>query len=288
MNYLFAGNRGFVLQRMRDRGLPLAAIYAVEGSFLERELDREGVPFETLPPKGAFVERLARTDFDVFVSNGCPHILPIERLSESGTKRFVNVHPSPLPELRGADPVPGALLLGKDSGASCHLMDDGIDTGPLIARVTIPMTDELDAGLLYQLSFLAEVEAFEQALGRDFRPDEALSVTSPREGCYYTFAPEDLRLDLSRSEAEIVRQVRAFSSRSKGVWFEHRGERLRAFSADVLTHPTVLAYAKDAQENQIVFRYEQALILRRKECCLRLDRLEGEVGVLCVGDTLSA
>src|SRR6185295_17658889 len=93
------------------------------------------------------------------------------------------------------DPVPGALLFGRDAGATCHMMDDGIDTGPIISQVRIPYSEELYAGLLYQLSFKAEQEVFRLALARNFRPARAQSAA--KDIVYYTRKKEDLRIRFS-------------------------------------------------------------------------------------------
>ena len=132
--FVFAGNRFYVLEEMLAEGLDLVQILAVENSYLQRVLTKKGIEFTVIESKKHLVSVLAETAFDIFLANGCPFILPISRLSD-GRKTFLNVHPSPLPDLRGTDPVPGSLLHGRDSGATCHVMDDGVDTGPIIARV---------------------------------------------------------------------------------------------------------------------------------------------------------
>lgn len=53
----------------------------------------------------------------------------------------LNIHPSLLPKLRGPDPVAHAYRLGlEETGVTIHLMDDGWDSGPILAqqRVRIP------------------------------------------------------------------------------------------------------------------------------------------------------
>ena len=177
--FVFAGNRFYVLEQMLLRELNLVHILAVRGSYLQRVLEQKGVEFTVVESKGQLIETIEATDFDYFVANGCPYILPITQLS-TGEKKFVNVHPSALPDLRGADPVPGALLHERDAGATCHVMDDGIDTGGIIARVVIPNTPDLECGLLYQLSFLAEAEVFQRERGG--LPLRDLTVDPTRHG----------------------------------------------------------------------------------------------------------
>jgi methionyl-tRNA formyltransferase len=69
---------------------------------------------------------------------------------------FVNVHPSLLPRLRGATPVPTAILEGATAtGVTVMRVNTGVDAGPILAQVGEPIRDE-DTGqtLLERLSEL--------------------------------------------------------------------------------------------------------------------------------------
>ncbi len=61
----------------------------------------------------------------------------------------LNVHPSLLPRHRGPSPIPAAILAGDPvTGVSIMLLDEGMDTGPVLARTEIPIADEDDATTL--------------------------------------------------------------------------------------------------------------------------------------------
>ena len=54
--------------------------------------------------------------------------------------RIVNTHPAPLPEFPGAHPVEDVLAAGVDAtAATVHYVDEGIDTGPVIAASKVPV-----------------------------------------------------------------------------------------------------------------------------------------------------
>jgi methionyl-tRNA formyltransferase len=273
MDILFAGNRAHVLKEMLRTGMRPRRIFAVKGSYLERELAVEGIAHEELPAAPAFIELLMEERFDLFLSNGCPVLLPISRLKSEDRKYFVNIHPSYLPDLRGVDPVPGALLHGRDAGATCHVMDDGIDTGGIIAQVRIPFSEDLDAGLLYQLSFIAETEAYRAAAKLNFEPQKA-GGRAP-ETVYYTFKPEHLRIDWSEPLTTIAHRIKAFGAKSKGAWFEHEGERVLARDAEVVTNSFLVEHAPAYAEGQVVFAYERKLLVRHREGFIKLKDLDG-------------
>jgi methionyl-tRNA formyltransferase len=52
----------------------------------------------------------------------------------------LNIHPSLLPRHRGAAPVPGAILAGDTlTGVTLMRMDEGLDTGPIVAQCEVPL-----------------------------------------------------------------------------------------------------------------------------------------------------
>jgi phosphoribosylglycinamide formyltransferase-1 len=53
---------------------------------------------------------------------------------------MINTHPALLPAFPGAHPVRDALAHGvKVSGATVHLVDSGVDTGPILAQEAVPV-----------------------------------------------------------------------------------------------------------------------------------------------------
>lgn len=62
---------------------------------------------------------------------------------------FVNCHPSLLPAYRGPNPYICALLDGvRETGVTFHLIDSGIDTGPILAQVPVPVSAQETGGSL--------------------------------------------------------------------------------------------------------------------------------------------
>lgn len=282
--YFFAGNRFFVLQKMLELNLPLVRIFAVPDSFLERELQRNQIPFEKLTNKQKLVETLQQEDFEFFISNGCPHILPVSLLQQGNNKIFVNIHPSLLPELRGADPVPGALLHRLTSGATCHLMNDSIDDGDIIAQVAIEMTSCLDSGLLYQLSFMAEREVFLDGYQRNFQP--SVKQFLEKHNVYYTFREKDLEISFGEGSEYIVSRVKAFNTHSKGAYFYHRDQQFKVFDAEEVNNPYLLQRIENYKENEVVFKYEGKLLIRKDVNFLKLKQIHGDLSYIKIGDIL--
>jgi phosphoribosylglycinamide formyltransferase-1 len=79
---------------------------------------------------------------DLVVLAGFMKILPANFVSAL-TPNLINTHPSLLPLFPGAHAVRDALAAGAQvSGATIHVVDEGVDTGPHIAQVSVPVTAE--------------------------------------------------------------------------------------------------------------------------------------------------
>jgi methionyl-tRNA formyltransferase len=144
----------------------------------------------------------------------------------------VNIHPSLLPRWRGAAPVERAILEGDaETGVTIMLMDEGLDTGPILLAERIAIGAETTAGELRER--LAEIGgrlAVEAIEGLD--AGRIAPRPQPDQGVTYAakIAREEERLDWREDATKLARKVRAFQPRP-GTWFEHEGERVRVLAA---------------------------------------------------------
>lgn len=271
IRYTFAGNRASVLQKMIELNLNVVKIWAVDNSYLQRFLDEKGIPYTLIKDKGTFIEEIKQESFDYFISNGLPIILPIDEL-KTENKEFINIHPSLLPDLRGKDPVPGALLFGRSIGTTCHYMDNGIDSGDIIAQVEIENTSDLEAGLLYQLSFIAEAEVFEKAFRKEFASEGRQEING--DEIYYSFREEDLRIDLEEDSIEAINaKVKAFDTRNKGAYFVYDNKRYRCTNVEKVVNKYLIHTMGSRPDYSCVMMYENKIIYKRRETYLKLTVL---------------
>lgn len=98
----------------------------------------------------AIAEATAEHDPDLIVSAGFMKILGREFLSRF-PGRVVNTHPALLPAFPGAHAVPEALEHGvKVTGCTVHLVDAGVDTGPILAQQAVEVLDGDDEQTLHE------------------------------------------------------------------------------------------------------------------------------------------
>ena len=101
------------------------------------------------------LERLvAEHEPDLVVSAGFMKVLGPAVLA---AHRVVNTHPALLPAFPGAHAVPNALAYGvRVTGTTVHLVDAGVDTGPILAQQAVPVLDDDDEQTLHERIKVAE------------------------------------------------------------------------------------------------------------------------------------
>lgn len=93
---------------------------------------------------------------DLVVLAGFMRILP-RSVVDALSPKIINIHPSLLPAFPGAHAVRDALAAGAHvTGATVHIVDNGVDTGPVIAQTEIPIPAGISEAELHDL--IREVE----------------------------------------------------------------------------------------------------------------------------------
>jgi phosphoribosylglycinamide formyltransferase-1 len=146
---VLVSGEGSNLQALLDEGLPVVAVASNRPGV--RALGRAaaaGVPSATFE-LGTYPDRAARDaaiagwfdehGVELVVCAGYMHLLEpvfLERFSG----RVVNVHPAPLPDFPGAHPLEDVLAAGAtQAAATVHYVDEGVDTGAVIASEPVPV-----------------------------------------------------------------------------------------------------------------------------------------------------
>jgi methionyl-tRNA formyltransferase len=176
------------------------------------------------------LERYVRqADVDVSVVIAYGRILPSAVLS-APRHGSVNLHASLLPGHRGAAPIQRAIMRGDTVTGVCLMqMDEGMDTGPVLARREIPIEDDDDAGTLAEK--IAELAA---QVTEEYVPKAARGELAPvpQDHSRATHAPpitrEDTRLDFSLEPRAVRNRVRGLSPRPGAEVWADRRERPRA------------------------------------------------------------
>jgi len=154
--------------------------------------------------------RLAALDYDVMVVAAYGLILPRWTLE---LKPCLNIHGSLLPRWRGAAPIHRAIEAGdRETGITIMQMDEGLDTGPMLAIERLPIADTDTTGSLHDKladmggrMIVAALAAMERgALQATPQPDDGVTYAAK-------IAKEEAKLDFTLAADVLARRVRAFN-----------------------------------------------------------------------------
>jgi len=164
----------------------------------------------------------AGVELGVVVAYGAlvrPHVLAVVPM--------VNLHFSLLPRWRGAAPVERAVLAGDHETGVCLMqLEEGLDTGPIYARVGVPIAPDETAGSLRHRLVDVGARLLVEQLAAGLRDPE------PQTG-EATYAakldPAEFELRFDRPAVDLSRIVRV-----GGAWTTFRGRRLKVHRAEVM------------------------------------------------------
>lgn len=163
----------------------------------------------------------------------------------------LNIHGSLLPRFRGAAPIQAAIIAGdEETGVTIMHMDEGLDTGDMVAKAATPIGSKTCEELHDELAAMGAklitetLEDIEGALRRAEKQDDALSTYAPM------LSKADGHIDFSLSPEEIERRIRAFDP-WPGSYAEMNGKTYKLWKAVALDQETdaaagtVVAAGKD-------------------------------------------
>lgn len=228
MRIVFAGTPEFAaqhLQALLDAGRQIVAVYTqpdrpagrgqkLMPSPVKQLALQHGIAVyqpQTLRDPAAQAELAAlRPDLMVVVAYGL--ILP-QVVLDTPRLGCINSHASLLPRWRGAAPIQRAIEAGDaSSGVTVMQMEAGLDTGPMLLKVTTTITAEDTGGSLHDrlatLGSQAVVEAVTKLAAGELRgevQDDSLATYA------HKLNKDEARLDWSRPAVELERLVRAFN-----------------------------------------------------------------------------
>ena len=228
MRIVFAGTPEFAaqhLQALLDAGRQIVAVYTqpdrpagrgqkLMPSPVKQLALQHGIAVyqpQTLRDPAAQAELAALApDLMVVVAYGL--ILP-QVVLDTPRLGCINSHASLLPRWRGAAPIQRAIEAGDaSSGVTVMQMEAGLDTGPMLLKVTTTITAEDTGGSLHDrlatLGSQAVVEAVTKLAAGELRgevQDDSLATYA------HKLNKDEARLDWSRPAVELERLVRAFN-----------------------------------------------------------------------------
>jgi methionyl-tRNA formyltransferase len=227
LRLVFAGTPEFAarhLQALLDAGHPVIAVYTqpdrpagrghkLMPSPVKLLAQQHGLPVlqpATLRDPAAQAE-LAELQPDLLLVVAYGLILP-QAVLDIPPLGCINSHASLLPRWRGAAPIQRAIEAGDEqSGVTLMQMEAGLDTGPMLRKVTTPISAEDNAASLHDRLALLGARAMAEAIGplalgtlAGQQQDDTLATYA------HKLNKEEARINWQRPAVELERQIRAF------------------------------------------------------------------------------
>ena len=218
------------------------------------------------------LQHLASLSPDVILVVAYGKILPTEAL-DIPQHGCINVHPSLLPRYRGPSPVSSVILEGEErTGTTIMLMDQGMDTGPILARKAVP----IDTGIATTESLTPSLFQVGAELLKEVLPLwlDGKVTPQPQDHRQATVTKKlekgdgEARWELSAQELE--RRLRAFTP-WPGLFTYWKGQLLKILSATPLCYPGLSSGAGEEKNlttngpNILVEELEPGLVVPLKE-----------------------
>ncbi len=202
---------------------------------VQRAAERLGVPVRaprSLRDAAAQSEfKELRADLAVVAAYGL--ILP-KAVLDAPLRGCLNIHASLLPRWRGAAPIQRAIEAGDaESGITIMVMDEGLDTGPMLLKESVPIGADTTAGMLHDALAARGGKLIVRAVA-GLESGALVPVPQPAEGVTYAkkIAKDEARIDWRTPAFVLERRIRAFNP-FPGAWFEAKGERVRVLRAAI-------------------------------------------------------
>lgn len=180
----------------------------------------------------------------------------------------LNIHGSLLPRFRGAAPIQAAIIAGDEkTGITIMRMDEGLDTGDMVAKAETPIAGKTCEELHDELAMMGAklitktLEDIDGSLAGAEKQDDALSTYAPM------ISKADGHIDFSRSPEEIERRIRAFDP-WPGTFAEMNGKTFKLWKAVALDQET------DAAAGTVVAAGKEGLDISAGGRILRVTQIQ--------------
>lgn len=214
---------------VRDRGKKIKMTPVKEKAL---ELGLKVLQPEKIKKDADFLKTLKEYGPDLIVVAAYGQILPKEIL-DLPKLGCVNIHGSLLPRFRGAAPIQKAILEGdEETGITLMYMEEGLDTGPMLAKRSTPIGKKNGAQLhdeLAQMGAELLIDTLPALEAGEIKPQ-------PQEDGLSTYAPmiskKDGEIDFAWEPQRIERLIRAFDP-WPGAFTSYQGKLLKIWQAEV-------------------------------------------------------
>ncbi len=185
---------------------------------------RTPVSLKSLEEQQKFID--LKADAAVVVAYGLLLPGPVLEATRHGC---LNVHASLLPRWRGAAPLQRAIMAGdSETGVTIMRMEEGLDTGPMIRKIRVPITHQMTASSLHDKLMQLGAKAMVDVL----QTPDVPGAVQPIEGITYAkkIDKAETKIDFTCKATDVCNHIHGLSS-VPGAWFTVNGARVKVLKA---------------------------------------------------------
>lgn len=190
---------------------------------------------------------------------------------------WVNLHFSLLPAWRGAAPVQAAIAAGDETtGATTFRIDEGLDTGDILATLTEEIrSDDTADDLLTRLAYAGGDLLVETMSGLEDGSITPQAQPAGKESYAHKIKKDDAHVDWTRTASEVDRQIRAYTP-GPGAWVLLAGKRFKIGPVHILSEndATTLDGAVSELGPGQVRIGKNGVFVGTGTCLVQLDRIQ--------------
>lgn len=226
------------------------------------------------------VAELRKYEADFFVVAAFGQILSQEIL-DMPKYGCVNVHASLLPRYRGAAPIQWAILNGDEvAGVTIMQMELGLDSGPMLSKVEVPIAEnETGDSLFEKLSKAGAkllVETLPKLMNGEITPEEQ----DESKATHVKMLKKEMgRVDWNKEAIVVERLVRGLNS-WPGAFCTFRNKTLKIWGAKAISDAELdqmdIPYLAEVEPGEVSLVTKDAIYIKTGEGYLRLDEVQME------------
>ncbi|SMG14863.1 methionyl-tRNA formyltransferase [Paenibacillus aquistagni] len=287
---IFMGTPQFAvpsLQLLIDEGYEIAAVVTQPDRPVGRKRVLTPTPVKALalqhdipvwqPEKlrtSTTVEDIKAAMPDLIVTAAYGQILP-KQVLDVPRLGCINVHGSLLPAYRGGAPIQRSIMNGEqETGVTIMYMAEGMDTGDMISRAALPITDEDNAGTMFEKLSLVGAELLKDTLPKLIAGD---IQAEPQEEALATYSPnlkrEDERIDWNRTSRELFNQVRGLVPYS-GAYTTWNDEVFKIWAMRVPESSKTHTGTPDAEPGTVLAVSETGIVVQTGDGTVTLTEVQ--------------
>ena len=250
INICFMGNPKFAVRTLdilyKDKDIDVKLVVSSEdkkrsrGKVSPTEIKKyaQDNDIDVVTPKTVnteeFVNKLKELDIDYIVVVAFGQMIG-NVLLEAYPDRIINLHPSKLPEYRGASPMQFSILNGdKITSATTMLIEKGMDSGDILMQKDVEIKDSDDyTSMEEKLGEIGALAIRDTLLNFDSLYEKRIKQDDEK-ATFCTKITKDMgKINWSKSSFDIINKIRAFVEYPV-AYFSYEGKNVKVYKAEVL------------------------------------------------------